>query len=64
MARKKWWKILITVLTFGAKKFEDGTFGAGRKTAQAGKVAGDILDVAGKVIAEPEDKKPEQLDSR
>ena len=58
MARKKWWKIVLSILTFGAKKFEDGTFGAGRKTSNAGKTAGDILDSAGKIIAEDSEQKP------
>ena len=55
MARKKWWKIVLSILTFGAKKFEDGTFGSGKKTAKAGKVAGDILDSAGKILNEDSD---------
>ena len=58
MAKRKWWKIVITILTFGAKKFEDGTFGAGRKTANAGKVAGNILDEAGKILAEDSEQTP------
>ena len=54
MAKRKWWKVLITVLTFGAKQFADGTLGAGKKTAKAGEIAGTILDGAGRVIAEDE----------
>ena len=50
--RRKWWHIIITVLSFGAKQFEDGTLGSGRKTAKAGKVAGDVLTTIDKATSE------------
>jgi len=44
MAKRKWWQTLLTVLSFGAAQFADGTLGAGKKTAKAGKVAGDVIN--------------------
>lgn len=53
--RKKWWQYVLFFLRAGAKAAEDGTIGAGKKTANAGRVAGDILDSAGKILNEDSD---------
>jgi len=58
MARKKWWQYVLFFLRAGAKAAEDGNIGAGKKTAKAGAVAGDILDKAGQIIAEDSEEKP------
>ena len=58
MAKKPWWKYILFFLRAGAKAVEDGDVGAGKKTAKAGKIAGDILDKAGNIIAEDSEQTP------
>ena len=58
MARKPWWKYILFFLRAGAKAVEDGDVGAGKKTAKAGKIAGNILDEAGRIVAEDSEPKP------
>ncbi len=50
MAKWKWYQIVLPILRLFAKKVADGDIGAGKKTSNAGKVAGDILDGAGRII--------------
>ena len=58
MARKRWWQYVLFFLRVGAKAVEDGDIGAGKKTAKAGKIAGQILDESGKIIAEDSEQTP------
>lgn len=44
MAKKKWWQYLLVFLRLVAREAEDGSIGAGKKTAKAGRTAGQVLD--------------------
>lgn len=48
MAKTPWWKWLLMALKIVAKEVEDGSIGAGKKTAKAGQVAGQVLDEVSK----------------
>ena len=58
MAKRKWWQYVLFFLRAGAKAVEGGDVGAGKKTAKAGKIAGNILDEAGRIVAEDSEPKP------
>ena len=46
MGKKKWWQRVLFFIRFAAKEVEDGNIGAGKKTAQGGKIAGGMIDAA------------------
>lgn len=52
MAKRKWWQVVFPFLRLFAKKVEDGEIGAGKKTSDVGKVAGEVLDAVDEATKE------------
>ena len=57
MAKRKWWQYVLFFLKVGAQAVEEGEIGAGKKTAKAGKVAGEIVDAVTAATEETPDAK-------
>jgi hypothetical protein len=57
MAKQAWWKYLLFFVRWGAKQVEDGNIGAGKKTAQGGKIAGEAIDAVMDATSSEEEKK-------
>lgn len=55
MSKTKWYIRILRFLRIVSAEVEDGTIGAGKKTANGGKIAGAAIDGVTEVLGEGEE---------